>query len=461
MKAAGRFSVGFPAMQLDDALDASGSASSVGWMRSRMRSRMDPSSSWIVCLRLRRPARTCHKSSVLHDRPNERDDDLDRKGWWLLGEPDETRDRFIVAALGEPGAAWEAWRALVSRGAHLRHDPITRRWLALVGLNLRGRGEDSALDVCDRASRENWAHALHLVTIAGPVCAGLREHGIRCVVLKGAALGATVYPHLGVRPFGDVDILIPPTSFAPACEIIEALGWKSPRAVGSLARDLSHAIDFSRPTGGSIDLHRQLLTEGGPPDVDLGVWQRVEPATVGRIETLVLGPADTLLHVIVHGIRRMPVHPGTWLADATYLLRTTGHRVAWDVLVDEARRRRLSYQVRQGLELVRDVGRVDIPARVISELSRTTTAFEPLECRVKVRGDAAAKTLSRIVHAWRRSGLQPDGSRRGLLASFVGLVRLDSPRYLGRWVVAQVGDRVRSVRERRRRTSGSSSTIGE
>ena len=61
-----------------------------------------------------------------------------------LGLPDEGRDALMSAALDPPDAALESWRRWERSGADARTDPVARRWLPLIGHNLRDAPVGSA-----------------------------------------------------------------------------------------------------------------------------------------------------------------------------------------------------------------------------------------------------------------------------------------------------------------------------
>ena len=63
--------------------------------------------------------------------------------------------------------------------------------------------------------QKRYYHSLALNTLLlrelGQVQTALTGAGLRCLVLKGAALEATIYPEPGLRPMVDVDLLIDET----------------------------------------------------------------------------------------------------------------------------------------------------------------------------------------------------------------------------------------------------------
>ncbi len=210
-----------------------------------------------------------------------------------------------------------------------------------VGRSLTDR---TARQVLDQADRQAWASAAGLMAAAVPAVRALREAGIEVVLLKGAALAATVYPHLGARPFGDVDLLVRPEEFARTGATLMTIGWTSSSLPGP-ADAIAHARSYAGPSRGLIDVHRYLLPDTPWPEVDDPLWKRRVPVSAHGLDAHVLGAADQVLHLCVHGLRWSPVHAATWLADAAWTIRAAGPSLDWAVLVDEARRRRLGHQV--------------------------------------------------------------------------------------------------------------------
>ena len=353
---------------------------------------------------------------------------------WLLGRRDDTRDALIAAALDEPQRALAAWRRLVESGIH-DPDNVAARWLPLVALNIKSLVPDaqSRADL-ERAAREAWAYNVRHLCATRPVLSQLRANGLDVVLLKGAALGATVYPHPGARLLGDIDILVRPHLWATACDLLTGLGWES-RTSAEAPESTVHAKSFANRSGTMVDLHRYVLPECVWEGADERAWTRIEPVAAHSVDVLVLGPADQLLHTCVHGIGWSRVHASLWIADAVFLIRAAGHRLSWDVVVEEARQRELSVQVGECLELVRHLGHVDVPRWTLEALRRDRSILQAVECRSKVRPVLGPGGLLTYALAWRRR-------RRhgpiGLLEYFAGVTGAGSRRGLVAWLVRQV-----------------------
>ena len=240
----------------------------------------------------------------------------------ILGLPDEGRDTLMSAALDPPDAALESWRRWERSGADARTDPVARRWLPLIGHNLRDAPVEPAVRALFvEARRDAWASNLRLLDAARPALESLAAAGIRTMLLKGAVLANPPYGEPGLRPIGDVDVLVEPVHALEATRIVEELGWVASR--GPRERDLllAHGIDLLKPPHGALDLHRYLLPECCWAGADRGVWQRAQPMTSVTSTTVVPAAADLLLHVCVHGVRWSPVHAGHWVADAVRIIQ--------------------------------------------------------------------------------------------------------------------------------------------
>jgi hypothetical protein len=345
---------------------------------------------------------------------------------YLLGRPDEGRDALMAAALDPADRALASWRRWRQSGGDPISDPIARRWLPLIAHNLRtvplGAGTRSLFAA---ARRDAWAANARVLDAARPAVEALASAGIRTMLLKGAALSEHIYREPGLRPIGDVDVLIDPSQARSAMRILEDQGWIAWRGYGERDVLLAHGLDLRRPPEGAFDLHWYLLAECCWPGADDGMWQRARGGSSVTSSSLVPAPEDLLLHACVHGLRWSPVHSGHWVADAAHVMRSAGGALDWEIVAEEAARRRLGLQLREALCLVRDRAHVDVPASAIDALARQPATWrDRLECRWKGRPVVSGGGLFVIWSAWRRTvaaaraaGRQPPPGLRFLAAA--------------------------------------------
>jgi len=143
--------------------------------------------------------------------------------------------------------------------------------------------------------------------------AALRDAGVEPVLAKGWA-AARLYPESGLRPYGDIDLCVPPQQHDTASRIV------------------------ARPSSGlsSVDLHPGFAMLDDRSLTDLYTASVV--TSLEGVDIRVLGPEDHLrylsLHMLGHGAWR-PL----WLCDVAAALECLPSGFDWDNLLRGDRRR--------------------------------------------------------------------------------------------------------------------------
>ncbi len=174
---------------------------------------------------------------------------------------------------------------------------------------------------------------------------GLAGAGIPVLVLKGAALAHLVYPEPGLRPMGDLDLLVPPDVLAPALETLRGLGYRDlPPNPGALWQaEHRHPPPVRRIAGGTpvvIELHTDLFAQSGERSPDTGdVWADPRPVPLpGGADARTLGHEAMLLHLCWHlvNIRHLAdqvVRPRLiWIADIVSYAEQYAEDIDWAAL---------------------------------------------------------------------------------------------------------------------------------
>jgi len=126
-------------------------------------------------------------------------------------------------------------------------------------------------------------------------CAALEEIGVEVALLKGISYVGDLYPDAGLRPMGDVDLLIRSADMPRALARLADLGYRDGTPHGSTA--IHHAAQLFRSDGGAIDLHRNI-EQPWRSRIDLdAVWSR---AQVGADGMRRLEGVDQLLFHLAH-----------------------------------------------------------------------------------------------------------------------------------------------------------------
>ncbi len=202
--------------------------------------------------------------------------------------------------------------------------------------------------------------------------ASLADAGIPAITFKGPTLAVSVYGDLGLRPFGDLDILVRPDDFEAALALLSEAGYRPQRPFPWEC----HLVHGERGT--CLDLHAALSHDGIPYGLD---FDQLE-ARAARIELDDIAVAcpdaeDLLLLLCVHLAKDMwDVRSGfapnvrlIKLADIAELVRR--REPDWDLVLERAQTLRVLRILRFALGVVRQVYPVTLPAGVVRSLKDT------------------------------------------------------------------------------------------
>jgi hypothetical protein len=212
---------------------------------------------------------------------------------------------------------------------------------------------------------------------------GLDDAQIPAIVLKGAYLGETVYPHPALRPMSDIDVLVRHGDRLRVDEVLRGLGYRRGTDAHSWGFDLAYdaATFYDGPGGARVDVHWRLLNDprfGWRRAEAEAVWDRAVPVRLAGAPALALCPEDLVLALAAH----LAVHHGLsgllWYWDLRLVLDRWSATLDWGELTGRAERwrvrRALSFVLRRLGDFFSVPDAVDImAARIIPRGPRTMT----------------------------------------------------------------------------------------
>jgi hypothetical protein len=144
----------------------------------------------------------------------------------------------------------------------------------------------------------------------------LRAAGIESIVIKGWSM-ARLYPEPALRPYVDVDLVVPP-GLGPAAEtILEDQD-------GAMCPDHADVLDAA--TWEAAGPHGP---QGDLADHQWGdILERSQMASLGALQVRVLGPEDHLRLAAVHAFRHGFIRP-KWLCDVGLLMECLPESFDW------------------------------------------------------------------------------------------------------------------------------------
>ena len=166
----------------------------------------------------------------------------------------------------------------------------------------------------------------------------LKEEKIPVIILKGAALCDTVYPHTGIRTFCDLDILIHKKDTPKAIKTLKQLDYSISHT------HAQHHFSAFRRSGRALPLevHWNLVNDASPfqkyafklPMDKL--WQDAVPLELSSTDALWLSPEHQLIYLSVHMLKEGYSHR-KWLLDIYYLLEFYKGKMDWQKLLEDCR----------------------------------------------------------------------------------------------------------------------------
>lgn len=230
----------------------------------------------------------------------------------------------------EGRAAWEAFQAQAGDLRELfRADYGAKKRLGpLLAHALRRQGipaDRAVLTVLRTSSLREELRTQAYQEILDEVTGALQGEGVSFVVLKGAALGPTVYERPELRHSHDIDLLCRPEESDAAFRALRRAGLRPLMPPGGPDQPLRLEHRSSLP----VNLHRRLFT----PACFTTSWEEVWPRTrEGPGGVRHLAPGDNLLHVCGEAIFSPARASLQWACDA-WLLMARPAELDWTTFV--------------------------------------------------------------------------------------------------------------------------------
>ena len=378
---------------------------------------------------------------------------------WLPGDLALWRDlnaRSDLCAILAGGARAETlakldrneWAELVDAGCRQGVGPL------LAGAISEGGWPDTMDPAQRRTLVATWrASIVHNVVMFGALLDILetlaQRPAVPVVLLKGAALGPTVYPKAELRPMGDLDLLVPRERIDQAVKRLETAGWEPmdvammPGLTPEGQRHIRLQSVGSAPV--VVELHWTLAGAEGQrhgPDMDW-FWAQTEPFDPRRLGlpvppslleggqaggdcgSFTLTPTAQPLYLAAH----LTLHhagPGgrlIWFYDLHLVIERQGKRIDWEELVRRADQFHWAPALRKALDGTQALFGTALPTGLLEDLATASAGAPPAlgawgSTQVQTRVTAGLATAATL--EWR------------VLVRYVWGTVMPSPAYL-RW----------------------------
>jgi hypothetical protein len=274
---------------------------------------------------------------------------------------------------------------------------------------------------------KNETLASELSTILGLFYAA----DIQALPFKGPMLALQLYGDLGLREFGDLDLLVPRAQLQQAKALLATRGYAPMFRLSAAAEEamlrspvMYHVMLMRGEAQGLVELHWQTDAEfpiGRPSDPDW--WSGLERTSFDGAEVPCLAPHELLFYLCLHGSKHhwTSLH---WLADVAELIRQSP-QLDWEWVLDRAGAWQAGTRVSLGLQLANEVLDAPLPEHVAHWIERFPRArvvggairarwfqlpqaarepFERLRLNFKLY-DSASQRLRHVINRVLRPGL--------------------------------------------------------
>lgn len=216
------------------------------------------------------------------------------------------------------------------------------------------------------------ARNMRMIHLSGEILQAFLHQGVNVIVLKGLYLAENIYPTIGLRVFGDVDLLVRREDVDKGLAVLQGMGYQlstyyDPQDPN---RDIKHLPPLEREDGPTIELHWSILEEEAPFDIRIDdLWNRAQPVNVAGVDVLALGSEDQILHLAMHASYlhgfRGGIRP---LYDIAAVLQKWQGQMQWDRLALTAREWGAQRVLWLTLTLVTEVTGVEVPEEFMKNL---------------------------------------------------------------------------------------------
>jgi hypothetical protein len=171
---------------------------------------------------------------------------------------------------------------------------------ALVAHSARSHVSPQERTWCDTVLVAGWGRHERMLQQLDYLTGLFDSEGIRTIALKGPLLAQRYYKPAFLRKSSiDLDIAVIADDLENACKVLLRVGYRQEMPLNeALAR--SHHVQFLHPSRPTVELHFRL----SHMSLGIPVNQFFDRAVACRLpsgrEALVLGPADQLLHLVLH-----------------------------------------------------------------------------------------------------------------------------------------------------------------
>ncbi len=310
--------------------------------------------------------------------------------------PSPQQSLLLQGCLGTKQVAATAWSDWLSQV----RDPRSVFEKDLTGLKgllpfIRHSLETNGIKVSDEfrvylqvsSVREELRSNIYRKILAGTLLA-LRSAHCDVIALRAAALSETVYEKESIRHNHAIELLVQPSHMQNAVNALRQLPFQRQEHQRAWQRDLHPYI---HETGLPLVLHTRLLLLPYYPVNLSETWTSSRQAILSGVETKILSPSETLVHICGHASYSRSRANLRWVCDAVLTLRHYPD-MNWNRVLEQAQQYRLTLPLWIMLEYLARRLHAPIPEEVLAELSCAAAGMDRISREAAIVGTMLGAT---------------------------------------------------------------------
>jgi hypothetical protein len=262
------------------------------------------------------------------------------------------------------------WDYLVETSVRHAVAPLLHHGLERVGVAdaVPSAARDELADLARGAAERHR----RLYAVTREIAEAFAGAGVDAIALKDLDLAARLYPAPGLRPLGDLDLLVRPGRYPAAARCLTRAGFRPLPQTGPMVLEYGAGVNFRRAEDEVwVDLQwgvaqREWDVAGEAVfafDVE-GFWDRAAPAALEGAEMLCASDEDMLLHLCLHleGHRYGEL---VLLYDIALLCERRGAVIDWDALAARAAAQGAGGSLERAMRMVQRLYGTPVPDQVL------------------------------------------------------------------------------------------------
>jgi hypothetical protein len=214
---------------------------------------------------------------------------------------------------------------------------------------------------------------MQIYSILRDILERFQNAGISVILLKGVALGETVYSDIDLRPPGDIDILVKKMDLQDAADILLKMGY-NPAYPMERYRNHHHIppykkLDEELNESISIEIHHNIAPEPLMSRIRAEeLWEDAQAVSISGIDTQVLSPENLIMHLCIHLSYSCFTGGIGNLVDISESIRCHDGSLNWDCIVGRSCKFGVSSFVYYPLCMAGEMMDANIPLYVVDKL---------------------------------------------------------------------------------------------